>query len=177
MKKLSLKIIFRFIKGKFKFRQKESSYIYGSVYLDRQLKFKHGKGLSIYGNLRKVSFFGTGSIILGDYVFINNGTIFESRAKIQIGNNVKIGYNALFIDTTSHSIDGITPSKALPIIIEDNVWIASNAIILAGVRIGKNSVIASGATVNKNVPTDCLYGGVPAKLIKDNIYKSDKPRV
>lgn len=171
-----LKTIYRYIKGKIKFKQKESSFIYGSVYLDKDLKFHHEQGLSIYANLRKVSFFGTGEINIGRYVFINNGSIFESRCKITIGNHVLIGYNLLCIDTTSHSIDGITPPKMAPIVIEDNVWIASNVTILAGVTIGKNAVIAAGSVVNKDIPANSLYGGVPAKCIKSDIYKSSNKR-
>ena len=36
--------------------------------------------------------------------------------------------------------------------LEDNVWIGSNAIILENVKIGANSVIAAGAVVTKDVP-------------------------
>ncbi len=36
---------------------------------------------------------------------------------------------------------------ALPIKIEDNVWIGGGAIILPGVTIGRNSVIGAGSVV------------------------------
>lgn len=51
--------------------------------------------------------------------------------------------------------------------IKDNAWIGANAVVLQGVTIGENSVIAAGAVVNKDVPDNCLYGGVPARLIKE----------
>ncbi|WP_455482771.1 DapH/DapD/GlmU-related protein [Haemophilus parahaemolyticus] len=47
-----------------------------------------------------------------------------------------------------------------------NVWIGSNATILAGVTIGDGTVIAAGALVNKDVPPMVVVGGVPAKIIK-----------
>jgi len=38
--------------------------------------------------------------------------------------------------------------------------------ILPGITIGRGSAIAAGAVVCKDVPELCLYGGVPAKLIR-----------
>ena len=52
------------------------------------------------------------------------------------------------------------------IIIEDDCWIASNSIILAGVRIGQGSIIAAGSVVTKDVEPMSVMGGNPAKLIK-----------
>lgn len=52
------------------------------------------------------------------------------------------------------------------IIIEDDVWIGANAMILRGVRVGKGSVIAAGSVVTKDVEPYCIYGGVPAKKIR-----------
>jgi acetyltransferase-like isoleucine patch superfamily enzyme len=40
------------------------------------------------------------------------------------------------------------------------------AIILPGVTINDGAVIAAGAVVAGDVPPDCVFGGVPAKLIK-----------
>jgi acetyltransferase-like isoleucine patch superfamily enzyme len=56
--------------------------------------------------------------------------------------------------------------QKLDVIIEDDCWIASNAVITAGVTIGKGSVIAAGAVVTESVPPYSVVGGVPAKLIK-----------
>ena len=53
-----------------------------------------------------------------------------------------------------------------PVEIEENVWIASKATILKGVTIGKYSVIAASAVVTKDVPAYEVWGGVPAKFIK-----------
>ena len=52
------------------------------------------------------------------------------------------------------------------ITVEDDVWIGGNSVINQGVTIGARSVIAANSVVNSDVPTDCLYGGTPAKLIR-----------
>lgn len=52
------------------------------------------------------------------------------------------------------------------IIIGNDVWVASNTIILPGVTIGNGAIIAAGAVVTKDVPAYAIVGGVPAKVIK-----------
>ena len=52
------------------------------------------------------------------------------------------------------------------IIIKDDVWIGTNAIILSGVTIGQGAIIAAGAVVTKDVPPYAIAGGNPAQIIK-----------
>jgi galactoside O-acetyltransferase len=56
--------------------------------------------------------------------------------------------------------------SAQPVIIEDDVWIGTRAVILPGVRIGYGSVIAAGSVVTKDVPPMTVVAGIPAKPIK-----------
>jgi acetyltransferase-like isoleucine patch superfamily enzyme len=55
------------------------------------------------------------------------------------------------------------------VIIDDDVWVASNCTIGKGVRIGKGSIIAANSFVNKDVPPYSIVGGVPAKFIRTRI--------
>ena len=50
--------------------------------------------------------------------------------------------------------------------IGNDVWIGTNAVILAGVKIGNGAIIGAGAVVTKDVPDYAIVGGVPAKLIR-----------
>lgn len=89
---------------------------------------------------------------------------------ISIGNHTEIAGNVSFI-THDDGIwifqeEGRFPgSKYGPIIIHDNCYIGSNAIILPGVVIGPNSIIGAGSVVTKNVPPNKVYAGNPAKCI------------
>ena len=105
----------------------------------------------------------------------NSVTIISENSKISIAKDVLIGHNVQIYDSDFHSTN---PSKRLKnkldppndkhsVLIEDNCWIGANCIILKGVKIGKNSVIAANSTVTKNVPPNKVYGGSPAKFIKD----------
>ncbi|MBC7888529.1 MAG: hypothetical protein H7Z13_11670 [Ferruginibacter sp.] len=53
-----------------------------------------------------------------------------------------------------------------PICIEENVWLASKTTILKGVTVGAYVVTAASAVVNTNIPAKQLWGGIPAKFIK-----------
>ena len=53
------------------------------------------------------------------------------------------------------------------ILFEDKVWIGAGAIITKGVTIGDGAIVAAGAVVDKDVPERTIFGGVPAKKIKD----------
>ena len=52
------------------------------------------------------------------------------------------------------------------ITIGDNCWIATGAIITAGVSLGNHVVVAAGAVVTKSFPDNVLIAGVPARIVK-----------
>ncbi len=106
---------------------------------------------------------------IGDHVFINKGTTIEGE--VEIGNFIKIGQNVLitaknhtYTDYTKPiSMQGFTEKK---VVIGDDVWIGSQAVILPGVHIGRGAIIGANAVVTKNVEMYAIVAGVPAKTIK-----------
>ena len=125
-------------------------------------------------------------ISIGNNVIININCTFVDCNKITIGNNVLIASNVQ-IYTATHPVDinerllknwsydnphAFFNTYALPVTIEDNVWIGGGVIILPGVTIGKNSVIGAGSIVNKSIPPNSLAVGNPCKVIR-KINKKD----
>jgi acetyltransferase-like isoleucine patch superfamily enzyme len=54
------------------------------------------------------------------------------------------------------------------LVIEENVFIGSRAIIMPGVnRIGKNAIIGAGSVVTKEVLPNVVVAGNPAKVINE----------
>ena len=119
-------------------------------------------------------------ISIGNNVIININCTFVDCNKITIGNNVLIASNVQ-IYTATHPINisdrlldnwsynnphAFFNTYALPVTIEDNVWIGGGVIILPGVTIGKNSVIGAGSVVNKSIPPNSLAVGNPCKVIR-----------
>jgi len=88
---------------------------------------------------------------------------------ITIGDNVYISENATLRDSDNHAISGSATNHSAPITIGNNVLIGINSTILKGVTIGDGSVIAANSLVNKTVPPNTLVGGVPAKILRENI--------
>ena len=110
-------------------------------------------------------------LIVGDNSNIGPGAYIGCSGLVTIGKNVMISpgvsiyaENHNFSDTNIPMKDqGVTVSF---VTIEDDCWIASNSIILAGVTIGKGSVVAAGSVVTKNVPPYSVVAGAPATIIK-----------
>lgn len=83
--------------------------------------------------------------------------------QIKIGNNVCINDGVKLLSGSHDINDPFWSLVKRPIIIDDFVWIASNAIILPGVNIGKGAVIGAGAVVSKNVEPFAIMVGNPAR--------------
>ncbi len=56
--------------------------------------------------------------------------------------------------------------EASPIVIENDVWVASNVVFKEGVLVHNGAVVAMGSLVTKDVPAYALVGGNPARVIK-----------
>lgn len=125
---------------------------------------------------------GTFSVFYGgDIIIFENGKLnlgsgfFNSNVKIRckhsitIGKNVAISHDVTIMDSDAHSIGYEGYQMTKPVIIGDNVWIGSGAMILKGVKIGDGAIVAAGAVVTKDVPPMSTVAGSPAKIIKKNI--------
>lgn len=54
-----------------------------------------------------------------------------------------------------------------PVVIGEDCWICSHAVVLKGVTIGDGAVVAAGAVVNEDVPPYAIAAGVPARVVGD----------
>lgn len=116
-------------------------------------------------------------LTIGDQVYINEGVYISANISIKIGNRTLIASDVVIMDDDGHPVSSEgrhdywpkVPADRLgaPIIIEDNVWIGTRAMILKGVTIGQGSVIAAGAVVTRSIPVKVLAAGVPARVIRE----------
>jgi acetyltransferase-like isoleucine patch superfamily enzyme len=110
-------------------------------------------------------------LVIGDHSNIGPYSYIGCSGKITIGNHVMMGprvsiYAENHVFENSDILMKDQGVEKTEVIIEDDCWIASNSIILAGVTIGKGSVVAAGSVVTENVAPYSVVAGVPAKWIK-----------
>lgn len=112
-------------------------------------------------------FFHIGKCKIGKDSVVNFGCYLDNRRGITIGNNVAIAHNTK-IYTLGHNIDSPRfETKGAPVVIEDNVFVFSNAMIMPGVTVHEGAIILPGSIVTKDVPAWKIVGGNPAKVIRD----------
>lgn len=116
-----------------------------------------------------------GFLIIGNNFSMNtNVQLGASHGKIIIGKNCAIGPNCVLRAADHEFSNPNIPFNQQghqygTIIIEDDVWIASNCVITRNTTIGIGSVVAAGSVVTKDVEAYSIVGGIPAKLIKKRI--------
>lgn len=120
-----------------------------------------------------------GLLSIGNFAFIGSNAYIIYPALIgdlsMLANDCKIvgnyhGYKEVGVPSRIAKVD--KPPIDLITNIEAEVWIGQRTTIIHGVTIGRGSVIAAGSVVTKDIPRYTVYGGVPAKLIK-NRFPSD----
>jgi maltose O-acetyltransferase len=110
-------------------------------------------------------------VSIGEAAFINRGCLIDALwGPIVIGERVYIGPQVRIL-TASHELGprsqraGASVQK--PVSILAGTWVGAGATILPGVTIGEGCVIAAGAVVTRDCEPDGLYGGLPARRIRD----------
>jgi len=123
--------------------------------------FKIFTGCAVYVNENATLELGSG--------YIGNNLSVNCFNNIKIGHDVAISESVAIRDSDNHRISysGYEPDQ--PVEIGDHVWIGTRATILKGVKVGDGSIVAAGAVVVRDVPANCLVGGVPARLIRENV--------
>lgn len=110
---------------------------------------------------------------IGNQVGMSSVTIWCHK-HIKIGDKTTIGAEVMILDSDCHSLNpkdrwtekDMQNKKNAPVQIGNDVLIGTRSIILKGVTIGDRSVIAAGSVVTKDIPSDCIAGGNPCKVIK-----------
>lgn len=119
--------------------------------------------------IKSRSTFGGTNVEIGDGSHVNHFCFFDG-GPVQIGNNCNVSVGTKFMSRNHESGDSFHragPVIDRPIRVEDGAWIGASSTVLGGVTIARGCVIAAGAVVAKDTEPNGLYGGIPARRIKD----------
>ncbi|MFH1038194.1 MAG: DapH/DapD/GlmU-related protein [PVC group bacterium] len=117
-----------------------------------------------------------GCVAIGDRVNIGSGSFIYGCGDIRIGDNTLIA-NQVEIISGTHTFEDTTrpmrfqdrsPSR---IVIGEDVWIGTHAVILGGVTIGKGAVIGAGAVVHRDIREYAVAVGVPARDVRSRLER------
>jgi acetyltransferase-like isoleucine patch superfamily enzyme len=111
---------------------------------------------------------------VGDHTYLGYELIISVGREVTIGRNCLIGDRVIIFDQDGHPLDpdarrrgeSVPSDHIRPVVIEDDVWIGSRAIILKGVKIGRGAIVGAGSVVTSDVPPDAVACGNPARVVK-----------
>lgn len=142
-------------------RENQISIGYGSR-IDSFVKLEGGVGLKIGRYVHIASF---------SHIGIGGGeTVIEDFAAVASGGKVISGSNQ--VDAISMSASAppmfqrVTTSRT---VVKRFACVLTNAIVLPGVTLGEGAVLAAGSVATKDIPAWEIWGGVPAKYLRDRV--------
>lgn len=103
----------------------------------------------------------------------------EDNSTIFVGEDCMVSSQVQIRTGDSHSImdmQGERINRAQSVFIGNHCWLGQGSRVLKGVHLENDVVVSTGAIVTKSFNSNSLIGGVPARIIKENIIW-DKERL
>lgn len=112
----------------------------------------------------------TSTLVAGDFLHMGRFSILNQGYGIKVGHEFGCGVET---KVYTHGAwlsewDGF-PSSDGPIRIGDRVWLPY-AQVNPKVKIGNDVVVMAMSLVNNDLPSGCLAGGIPCKMLRENAY-------
>ncbi len=115
-----------------------------------------------------------GGLTLGDRSVVSTGVnIRAAGGQITIGDDSGVAQGCVLV-AANHQLQPGWKRFRTPwdedrcgVELGNNVWVGALSVLLPGTKIGDNAVIAAGSVVRGNVPAGELWGGIPARKLKD----------
>jgi acetyltransferase-like isoleucine patch superfamily enzyme len=116
---------------------------------------------------------------MGDHSNIGAYSFVGCSGFIDIGSHVMMGPRVTLLAESHNYADTDQPIKAQGVArssirIEDDCWIGAGAQVLPGVTIGRGSVVGAGAVVSRDVPPYSIVAGVPARVLRSRLSRTEQ---
>jgi maltose O-acetyltransferase len=106
-----------------------------------------------------------GGVSIGPGTTIDQGARLDGRGGLTIGAGVSVAPDVYLLSADHDPQSPDFAGRTAPVVIEDQAWLGTRAMVLPGVTVGRGAVVAAGAVVTKDVAPYTIVGGVPAKVI------------
>lgn len=112
-----------------------------------------------------------GSVVLGEGHHSSVGSTIICRSSVTLGGDGGISWGTLVMDSNFHPVfrNEVPSSIDSPITIGRHVFVGARCVVLKGSTIGDGSIIAAGSVVSGEIPPNVLAGGVPARVLQENV--------
>lgn len=132
------------------------------------------RGKAHFGHGCKVSVGKFGKLIIGDNLHITAESSVVCHKHIEFGNNCLISWDNLVMDTDLHKIkneEGKILNEDIGVKFGNNIWMGCRCLVLKGSNIASGTIIAANSLLSgKNSKENCVIGGNPTRVIKENVF-------
>jgi len=117
---------------------------------------------------------------IGEKTFVGRHTHIactEDGSSLIIGGNGMISSYCQLRTGDSHSITGLEGNRINPaasVHIGEHCWLGEGCKVMKGVTLDHDTVVSTGSIVTKSFESNVLLGGIPAKVLKENINWNQK---
>ncbi|HEX3397907.1 MAG TPA: putative colanic acid biosynthesis acetyltransferase [Steroidobacteraceae bacterium] len=102
---------------------------------------------------------------IGDYSWVGDDAVLYCFARITIGKNAVVSQKS-YLCAGTHDYRSVSfDIQALPIVIEDEAWLAADVFIAPGVTVGRGAVVGSRSSVFSDLPPMMVCVGSPARPV------------
>ncbi|SHK25285.1 putative colanic acid biosynthesis acetyltransferase WcaF [Rubritalea squalenifaciens DSM 18772] len=137
-------------------------------FLLRVFGAKLSKGANIYPSAKV---WAPWNLVMHENSCLASGVDCYNVALITLGNSSTVSQRS-YLCTASHDIE--SESHQLihsPITIESNAWVCAEAFVGPGVTVGEGAVLAARSVAVRDLEPWGVYGGNPAKFLKERQIK------
>lgn len=138
------------------------------------------ENISIGSHVRidpEVILLATGPLTIGCYTHIAAGVFIAAKAGFEMKNFANIAHGARIYTVNDdysgeHLMGPTVPPELLslnrsPVLLEEHASVGAGAIVLPGVTLAEGSVLGALSMIGRSTEPWTIYGGVPAKPIKE----------
>lgn len=170
-------------------------YTFPKILLDKTAKIKIGNNVILRRNV-EIRAHGASKLIIENDCRIDRGVrlLSANTSKLILKKGVRIGLYSVFnggdsitvgekslisgfvyLQTSMHNYKGKGSIQSQgyahkPIILGEDTWIGTHAVIFPGVELGNGCIVGSGSVVNKSFEAHNVIAGSPAKILKSREF-------